>query len=141
MCRQVKKRCVSKDRHAVGGYEKRNFDGDILTEDMLMEVIRKRIPMEAVLLNFLLDLSPRQPLKKINALRARVSTWKQRIEKNLDQQDAQPPFDIHEYGQWTSDKLSQDADVGNAMTFTYAVRGPEKHEVARTFSTLLQLVE
>ncbi|GJU36805.1 kinesin-like protein KIN-5B [Tanacetum coccineum] len=53
--------------------------------------------------------------------------------------DAQPPFDIHEYGQRTSDKLSQDADVGDAMTFTDVVRGQEKHEVARTFSALFQL--
>nr|GEV82570.1 condensin-2 complex subunit H2 [Tanacetum cinerariifolium] len=77
--------------------------------------------------------------EKQSALAARVSTWKQRIEKNLDEQDARPPFDIHEYGQRTLDKLSHDADVGNAMTFTDVVRGQEKHEVARTFSALLQL--
>nr|GEW55484.1 hypothetical protein [Tanacetum cinerariifolium] len=38
-------------------------------------------------------------------------------------QDARPPFDIHEYGQQTLDKLSQDADVGNAMTFIDVMRG------------------
>ncbi|PWA38230.1 hypothetical protein CTI12_AA583220 [Artemisia annua] len=78
--------------------------------------------------------------EKQSALAARVSTWKQRIEKNLDEQDARPPFDIHEYGQRTLDKLSQEADVGKSLAFTDVVRGQEKHEVARTFSALLQLV-
>ena len=55
-------------------------------------------------------------------------------------QDARPPFDIHEYGQRTLDKLSQEADVGKSLAFTDVVRGQEKHEVARTFSALLQLV-
>ncbi|GJZ87829.1 condensin-2 complex subunit H2, partial [Tanacetum coccineum] len=68
--------------------------------------------------------------EKQSALAARVLTWKQRIEKNLDEQDARPPFDIYEYGQRTLDKLSQDVDAGNAMTFTDVVRGQEKHEMA-----------
>nr|XP_043607938.1 condensin-2 complex subunit H2 [Erigeron canadensis] len=78
--------------------------------------------------------------EKQTALAARVSNWKQRIEQNLDEQDARPPFDIHEYGQRTLDKLSLEADVGNSLTFTDVVRGQEKHDVARTFSALLQLV-
>ncbi|KAL7609666.1 condensin-2 complex subunit H2 [Lactuca sativa] len=78
--------------------------------------------------------------EKQTALAARVSTWKQRIEQNLDEQDARPPFDIHEYGQRTLDKLSFQEDVGNSMSFTDVVRGLEKHDVARTFSALLQLV-
>lgn len=78
--------------------------------------------------------------EKQTALAARVSNWKQRIEQNLDEQDARPPFDIHEYGQRTLDKLSLQADVGNSMSFTDVVRGLEKHDIARSFSALLQLV-
>ncbi|KAJ9549408.1 hypothetical protein OSB04_021951, partial [Centaurea solstitialis] len=50
--------------------------------------------------------------EKQNALAARVSSWKQRIEHNLDEQDSRPPFDIQEYGQRTLDKLSRKAGVG-----------------------------
>ncbi|XP_071693285.1 condensin-2 complex subunit H2-like [Rutidosis leptorrhynchoides] len=78
--------------------------------------------------------------EKQTALAARVSSWKQRIEQDLDEQDARPAFDIHEYGQRTLDKLSVDADVGNTLSFTDVVKGQEKHDVARTFSALLQLV-
>ncbi|KAK1408630.1 hypothetical protein QVD17_40565 [Tagetes erecta] len=78
--------------------------------------------------------------EKQSALAARVSTWKQRIEQNMEEQDARPPFDIHEYGQRTLDKLSLDSDVSNSLSFTDVVRGQEKHDVARTFSALLQLV-
>ncbi|KAL8208324.1 hypothetical protein R6Q57_007736 [Mikania cordata] len=78
--------------------------------------------------------------EKQTALAARVSTWKQRIEQNMHEQDARPPFDIHEYGQRTLNKLSLDADAGNSLSFTDVVRGQEKHDVARTFSALLQLV-
>ncbi|KAI7747175.1 hypothetical protein M8C21_006618 [Ambrosia artemisiifolia] len=78
--------------------------------------------------------------EKQSALAARVSTWKQRIEKNMDEQDARPPFDIHEYGQRTLDKLSLKADAENSLSFTDVVSGQEKHDVARTFSALLQLV-
>ncbi|KAK9076088.1 hypothetical protein SSX86_004421 [Deinandra increscens subsp. villosa] len=77
---------------------------------------------------------------KQTALAARVSTWKQRIEQNMDEQDARPPFDIHEYGQRTLDKLSHNPNAGDSLTFTDVVRGQEKHDVARTFSALLQLV-
>ncbi|XP_071703099.1 condensin-2 complex subunit H2-like [Rutidosis leptorrhynchoides] len=78
--------------------------------------------------------------EKQTALAARVSSWKQRIEHDLDEQDARPPFDIHVYGQRTLDKLSLEADVGNSLSFTDVVKGQEKHDVARTFSALLQLV-
>lgn len=78
--------------------------------------------------------------EKQSALAARVSSWKQRIEQNLDEQDARPPFDIHEYGQRTLDKLSREAEMGTSISFTDIVSGQEKHDVARTFSALLQLV-
>ncbi|KAL4570344.1 hypothetical protein LXL04_025996 [Taraxacum kok-saghyz] len=78
--------------------------------------------------------------EKQTALAARVSTWKQRIDQNLEEQDARPPFDIHEYGQRTLDKLSFQSDVGDSMSFTDVVSGLEKHDIARTFSALLQLV-
>ncbi|KAK2989317.1 hypothetical protein RJ640_014776, partial [Escallonia rubra] len=78
--------------------------------------------------------------EKQTELAARVSTWKQRIEQNLEVQDSRQPFDIHEYGEKVLDKLSLEADSGNPMSFVDVVRCQEKHDVARTFSALLQLV-
>ncbi|GFZ21781.1 hypothetical protein Acr_29g0009430 [Actinidia rufa] len=79
--------------------------------------------------------------EKQTELAVRVSTWKQRIEENLEEQDSRPPFDIHEYGERVLEKLSVERDSGNiTMSFAEVVRGQEKHNVARTFSSLLQLV-
>ncbi|KAK4477845.1 hypothetical protein RD792_017108 [Penstemon davidsonii] len=78
--------------------------------------------------------------EKQTELAARVSTWKQRIEQNLEEQDARPPFDIHKYGDKVLDKLSVEGDGANPLDFGDVVRGQEKHDVARTFSALLQLV-
>ncbi|KAM7485052.1 hypothetical protein LguiA_001061 [Lonicera macranthoides] len=78
--------------------------------------------------------------EKQTELATRVSTWKQRIEHNLEEQDSHPPFDIHEYGERVLDKLSVEADTRNAMSFADVVQGQQKHDVARTFSALLQLV-
>lgn len=72
-------------------------------------------------------------------LAARVSSWKQRTEHDLEEEDSRPPFDIHEYGEAVLDRLSLDED-GNDVSFTDVVKGQEKHDVARTFSALLQLV-
>lgn len=55
-------------------------------------------------------------------------------------QDARPPFDIHEYGGRVLEKLSMEKDDGNALSFGDVVKGQKKHDVARTFSALLQLV-
>ncbi|OMO53612.1 Non-SMC condensin II complex, subunit H2-like protein [Corchorus capsularis] len=78
--------------------------------------------------------------EKQTELAARVSSWKQNIEHNLEEQESHPPFDIHEYGERILDKLSLEADSRNAMPFTNVVQDQEKHDVARTFSALLQLV-
>ncbi|MCL7030226.1 hypothetical protein MKW94_008578 [Papaver nudicaule] len=80
--------------------------------------------------------------EKQTELATRVSTWKQRIEQTLEDQDARPPFDIHEYGERVMNKLSLEADSasGSGIPFTDVVKGNEKHDVARTFSALLQLV-
>ncbi|XP_010278755.2 PREDICTED: condensin-2 complex subunit H2-like isoform X2 [Nelumbo nucifera] len=78
--------------------------------------------------------------EKQTELASRVSTWKQRIEHTLEEQDSHPPFDIHEYGGQVLDKLSIKADSGGCMSFADIVAGQEKHDVARTFSALLQLV-
>ncbi|KAF5195677.1 Condensin-2 complex subunit h2 [Thalictrum thalictroides] len=78
--------------------------------------------------------------EKQTELAARVSTWKQRIESTLEEQDSRPPFDIQEYGERVLDKLSMEGESGNGMSFADVVSGQEKHEVARTFSALLQLV-
>ncbi|GAB4843638.1 hypothetical protein Ancab_013603 [Ancistrocladus abbreviatus] len=75
--------------------------------------------------------------EKQTELAIRVSTWKQRIEHNLEEEDSRSPFDIHEYGERVLDTLSAG---GNAMSFADVVVGQEKHDVARTFSALLQLV-
>ncbi|KAL4311384.1 hypothetical protein GQ457_01G030600 [Hibiscus cannabinus] len=77
--------------------------------------------------------------EKQTELAARVSSWKQKIEHNLEEQDSHPPFDIHEYGERILDKLSLEADK-DAMPFSDLVKGQEKHDVARSFSALLQLV-
>ncbi|GLT32523.1 hypothetical protein SLA2020_071860 [Shorea laevis] len=78
--------------------------------------------------------------EKQTELAARVSSWKQKIEQNLEEQESHPPFDIHEYGERIIDKLLLDPNNGNAMSFTAIVRNQEKHDIARTFSALLQLV-
>ncbi|PKU65515.1 condensin-2 complex subunit H2 isoform X1 [Dendrobium catenatum] len=78
--------------------------------------------------------------EKQTELAARVSTWKQKIEKTLKDQDKHPAFDIHQYGERIQDKLSLEADDSGSVTFTDVVVGQPKHEVARTFSALLQLV-
>ncbi|GAB2266685.1 hypothetical protein Dimus_001679 [Dionaea muscipula] len=75
--------------------------------------------------------------EKRTELEARVSTWKQKIEHNLEEQDARPPFDIHEYGERVLDRLPV---LGDATSFGDLVTGQEKHDIARTFSALLQLV-
>ncbi|CAH9103840.1 unnamed protein product [Cuscuta europaea] len=71
---------------------------------------------------------------------ARVSTWKQRIEQNLNEQELHTPFDIHEYGDKVLSKLSLKESSANGVSFSDIVSGEEKHNVARTFSALLQLV-
>ncbi|WCJ23457.1 Condensin-2 complex subunit H2 [Euphorbia peplus] len=73
-------------------------------------------------------------------LAARVSSWKHKIEHNLEEQDSRPPFDIHVYGERILEKLSLEDDSSNTMSFSDIVNGQEKHDVARTFSALLQLV-
>ncbi|GLT99091.1 hypothetical protein SLE2022_165550 [Rubroshorea leprosula] len=78
--------------------------------------------------------------EKQTELAARVSSWKQKIEQNLEEQESHPPFDIHEYGEKIIDKLSLEPENGNIMSFSDVVKGQEKHDVARTFSALLQLV-
>lgn len=70
---------------------------------------------------------------------ARVTSWKQRIEHNLEEQDSRPPFDIHEYGERVLEKFSLEKDE-DSMPFTDVVSGQEKHDIARTFSAMLQLV-
>ncbi|PIN12049.1 hypothetical protein CDL12_15338 [Handroanthus impetiginosus] len=79
--------------------------------------------------------------EKQTEIATRVSTWKQRIELNLEEEDARPPFDIHKYGERVLDKLSTEEDgENNTLSFGDVVKGQEKHDVARTFSALLQLV-
>eukprot|EP01018_Ginkgo_biloba_P027960 Gb_06953 [translate_table: standard] len=72
-------------------------------------------------------------------LASRVSTWKQKIEKNLEEQDSHPPFDIHVYGERVLNQLMLNGNRG-LKSFAEIVEDQEKHEVARTFSALLQLV-
>ncbi|EEF45573.1 conserved hypothetical protein [Ricinus communis] len=78
--------------------------------------------------------------EKQTELATRVSSWKQKIEHNLEEQDSRPSFDIHAYGERILDKLSLEANGENVMSFADVVKGQEKHDVARTFSALLQLV-
>ncbi|CAN4094949.1 unnamed protein product [Withania somnifera] len=78
--------------------------------------------------------------EKQTELAARVSMWKQRIEQNLEEQESHPPFDIHEYGARVLSKLSLEENDKSTMIFSDVVKGSEKHDIARTFSALLQLV-
>lgn len=78
--------------------------------------------------------------EKQTEMAARVSRWKQNIEHNLEEQDSRPPFDIHEYGDRILEQLSLEEDQATDMSFADVVSGHEKHDVARTFSALLQLV-
>ncbi|KAE8677614.1 Condensin-2 complex subunit H2 [Hibiscus syriacus] len=78
--------------------------------------------------------------EKQTELAARVSSWKQNIEHNLEEQDSRPPFDIHEYGERILDKFSLDSGKGDVVSYGDLVEGQEKHDVARSFSALLQLV-
>ncbi|KAG8080352.1 hypothetical protein GUJ93_ZPchr0007g3101 [Zizania palustris] len=73
-------------------------------------------------------------------LDARVSTWKERIEHALEEQDNNPPFDIGSYGEQIIETLSSRTDSTHSVSFGEIVSGKPKYEVARTFSALLQLV-
>ncbi|KAL6840724.1 hypothetical protein ACP4OV_029588 [Aristida adscensionis] len=73
-------------------------------------------------------------------LDARVSTWKERIEQALEEQDRNPPFDIGLYGEQIIETLSSRTDNTGVASFSEIVSGRPKYEVARTFSALLQLV-
>ncbi|XP_021898413.1 condensin-2 complex subunit H2 isoform X1 [Carica papaya] len=78
--------------------------------------------------------------EKQTELAVLVSSWKQKIEQDLKEQDSRSPFDIHEYCTRILDKLSLEGDSGNITSFADVVKGQQKHDVARSFSALLQLV-
>ncbi|KAL1536281.1 Condensin-2 complex subunit H2 [Salvia divinorum] len=78
--------------------------------------------------------------EKQTELATRVTSWKQRIEQTLEEQETRPPFDIHKYGDRVLDKLLLEGAGGNALPFGEVVKGQKKYDVARTFSALLQLV-
>ncbi|KAL1807382.1 hypothetical protein ACET3Z_024372 [Daucus carota] len=71
---------------------------------------------------------------------ARISAWKQSIEQDLEEHDARPAFDVHDYSERVLDTLSRSFDNESAMSFADVVRGQEKHDVARSFSAILQLM-
>ncbi|KAF3604168.1 hypothetical protein F2Q69_00038128 [Brassica cretica] len=73
-------------------------------------------------------------------LAARVSSWKQKIEQNLEEQELHPPFDIREYGERILNKLTVE-ESGHVEAFTDLMKDQEKHDVARAFSALLQKTE
>ncbi|KAL0719346.1 hypothetical protein Bca4012_068670 [Brassica carinata] len=77
--------------------------------------------------------------EKQTDLAARVSSWKQKIEQNLEEQELHSPFDIREYGERILNKLT-DEENGHVEAFTELMKDQEKHDVARAFSALLQLV-
>ncbi|OIV95225.1 hypothetical protein TanjilG_21615 [Lupinus angustifolius] len=78
--------------------------------------------------------------EKQTEMAARVSTWKQRIEHHLEGQESHPPFDIRDYGERILDKLSVEESSNSVLPFSDLVSGQEKYDVARSFSSLLQLV-
>lgn len=54
-------------------------------------------------------------------------------------QELHPPFDIREYGERILDKLTVE-ESGHVEAFNDLMKDQEKHDVARAFSALLQLV-
>ncbi|KAH9314188.1 hypothetical protein KI387_022815 [Taxus chinensis] len=108
-------------------YHEKDVDGGGSFEDLC------RAHLDALLRNI-------AESEKQTELASRVSNWKHKIERNLEEQDHHPPFDIHVYGERVLDKLSLDDGIGVQKSFTEIVSGEEKHEVARTFAALLQLV-
>ncbi|XP_061991465.1 condensin-2 complex subunit H2 isoform X2 [Rosa rugosa] len=78
--------------------------------------------------------------EKQTELAARVSTWKQKIEHNLEEQESHPPFDIQDYGERILDRLSLEPEDRNVLPFSDVIKGQGKYDVARSFSALLQLV-
>lgn len=114
-------------------YQEKDFDTGASFEDLC------RAHLDALLRNI-------AESQKQTELASRVSNWKQKIEKNLDEQDSRPPFDIHVYGERVLDALSLSSNEehengsGVQMSFAEIVGGQERHEVARTFAALLQLV-
>ncbi|ONM57753.1 Condensin-2 complex subunit H2 [Zea mays] len=79
-------------------------------------------------------------VEKQSEMDARVSTWKERIEIALEEQDRNPPFDIGSYGEQILDTLSSRTNNTGTASFSEIVSGRPKFEIARTFSALLQLV-
>ncbi|MED6154520.1 Condensin-2 complex subunit H2, partial [Stylosanthes scabra] len=77
--------------------------------------------------------------EKQTEMAVRVSTWKQRIENSLEEEDSHPPFDIQEYGARILDKLSLEESSSCVRSFSDLVAGQTKFDVARSFSSLLQL--
>eukprot|EP00253_Pinus_taeda_P009310 PITA_09310 len=114
-------------------FQEKDFDTGASFEDLC------RAHLDALLRNI-------AESQKQTELASRVSTWKQKIEKNLEEQDSRPPFDIHVYGERVLDafSLSSNEELENGsgvrMSFAEIVGGQERHEVARTFAALLQLV-
>ncbi|XP_050371830.1 condensin-2 complex subunit H2 isoform X2 [Argentina anserina] len=78
--------------------------------------------------------------EKQTELAARVSSWKQKIEHNLEEQESHPPFDIQDYGERIIDRISVEPEDRNVLPFSEVVKGQGKYDVARSFSALLQLV-
>ncbi|KAG7625500.1 Condensin-2 complex subunit H2 [Arabidopsis thaliana] len=117
-----------------GAAEFHNYDGFENGESNCQESLEDlcRSHLDALLANIAKS-------EKQTDLAARVSTWKQKIEQNLEEQELHPPFDIQEYGDRIINKLTVE-ESGNVETFTDLMKDQEKHEVARAFSALLQLV-
>ncbi|KMS98964.1 hypothetical protein BVRB_3g067040 [Beta vulgaris subsp. vulgaris] len=107
-----------------------NLKEDASTEPSLEDLCRAHL--DALLANI-------AESENQSELAARVSSWKQRTEHDLEEEDSRPPFDIHEYGEVVLERLSLGEDE-SLMSFTDVVKGREKHDIARTFSALLQLV-
>ncbi|KAJ4893801.1 Condensin-2 complex subunit H2 [Raphanus sativus] len=107
-----------------------NDDDDSHCQESLEDLCRSHL--DALLANIAKS-------EKQTDLAARVSTWKQKIEQNLEEQELHPPFDIQEYGERIVNKLAVE-ESRDVETFTDLMKDQEKHDVARAFSALLQLV-
>ncbi|RZB99033.1 Condensin-2 complex subunit H2, partial [Glycine soja] len=73
--------------------------------------------------------------EKQTEMAARVSTWKQRIENNLEEQESHPPFDIQDYGERVLHKKVKEkaAKLGKFFPKDLFSRSRSKNVLAMTF--------
>lgn len=116
---------------AVGGAEVGVFGGEAAdAQDTFEDMCRKHVEMYAD--------AARKYMAETNLSR-RVSAWQDRIQPILNDMDARPEYDIHEYGTRIVDSIQEAEPSAKELEFGDVVAGKEKFEVCRVFLASLQL--